>query len=108
MTAMARRKNPLIESLTRRIASLDARQIDRLYGLEPVYEPETERAGIAAEQFVAARCPYCGERFEARIEVSAGAQQYIEDCEVCCRPMALTIELEDSGALHALQVQRLD
>jgi|ERR1700733_795610 hypothetical protein len=105
---MARRKNPEIESLTRRIASLDAQQIDQLYGLEPVYEPATQRPGVAAEQFVAAWCPYCGERFEARVEVSAGAQEYIEDCEVCCRPMAFSIELEDNGALHALRVQRLD
>jgi hypothetical protein len=105
---MARRKNPDLESLTRRIASLDALQIDRLYGLEPVYEPATQPAGFAAEQFVAARCPYCGERFEARVEVSAGAQEYIEDCQVCCRPMGLTVELEDNGALRALRVQRLD
>jgi hypothetical protein len=105
---MARRKNPEIESLTRRIASLDAQHIDRLYGLEPVYEPAMQRAGVAAEQFVAANCPYCGERFETRVEVSAGAQEYIEDCEVCCCAMALSIELEDNGALHALRVQRLD
>lgn len=105
---MVRRKIPALESLTRRLASPDAQQIDQLYGLEPVYEPAAERAAIAAEQFVAALCPYCGERFETRIEVSAGAQQYIEDCEVCCRPMALSIEIDDSGALHALRVQRLD
>jgi hypothetical protein len=105
---MARRKNPEIESLTRRIASLDAQHIDHLYGLEPVYEPASERAGVAAEQFVAASCPYCGERFETRVEISAGAQEYIEDCEVCCRPIAFSVEVEDSGALHALRVQRLD
>jgi hypothetical protein len=105
---MARRKIPELETLTRRLASLDAHQIDRLYGLEPVYDPATQRAGISAEQFVAARCPYCGERFETRVEVSAGAQEYIEDCEVCCRPVALSIEVEDSGALQALRVQRLD
>jgi hypothetical protein len=105
---MARRKIPQLEILTRRLASPDEREIDQLYGLEPVYDPATQRAGIAAEQFVAASCPYCGERFEARIEVSAGAQEYIEDCQVCCRPMALSIEVEDSGALHALRVQRMD
>ena len=105
---MPRRKNPEIESLTRRIASLDARHIDRLYGLEPVYEPASQRADVVAEQFVAANCPYCGERFETRVEVSCGAQEYIEDCEVCCRPMALSIEVEDNGCLHALRVQRLD
>ena len=105
---MSRRKNPQIESLTRGIARLDAQHIDRLYGLEPVYDPGTQKAAVAAEQFVAATCPYCGERFEARIDLVAGAQEYIEDCEVCCRPMSLAIELEDTGALHALVVQRLD
>src|SRR5471032_1212450 len=105
---MARRKNPEVEALTRRIASLEARHVDSLYGLEPVFEPATQRAAVAAEQFVAATCPYCGERFETRVEVSAGAQEYIEDCEVCCRPMALSVEVEDNGALHALRVQRLD
>jgi|SRR5580704_6332556 hypothetical protein len=105
---MARRKIPAVETLTRRLASPDAREIDQLYGLEPVYDPAAQRTGIAAEQFVAARCPYCGERFEARVEVSAGAQEYIEDCQVCCRPMSLSVEVEDSGALHALRVQRAD
>jgi hypothetical protein len=105
---MARRKIPAVESLTRRLSSPDADQIDQLYGLEPVYDPAAQRAGIAAEQFVTARCPYCGESFEARVEVSAGAQEYIEDCQVCCRPMSLSVEVEDSGALHALRVQRLD
>jgi hypothetical protein len=105
---MARRKNPELESLRRRIVSLDAQHIDHLYGLEPVYEPASQRAALAAEQFVAANCPYCGERFETRVEVSAGAQEYIEDCQVCCRPMALSIELEDNGSLRALRVQRMD
>jgi hypothetical protein len=105
---MARRKIPELESLTRRLASPDEKQIDQLYGLEPVYDPAAQRAGIAAEQFVSARCPYCGERFEARVEVSAGAQEYIEDCQVCCRPMALAVEVDDNGALHALRVLRAD
>jgi hypothetical protein len=105
---MARRKNPEVRNLTRRLASLDAQQIDQLYGLEPVYEPGAQRAGVATEQFVAARCPYCGERFDARVEVCGGAQEYIEDCQVCCRPMLLNVEVEDNGALCALRVQRMD
>jgi hypothetical protein len=106
--AMARRKNPELESLTRRIASLEERHIDSLYGLEPVYEPATQRPGVTAEQFVSICCPYCGERFETRVDVSAGPQEYIEDCEVCCRPISLKSELEENGAFKALRVQRLD
>ncbi|HCH77677.1 MAG TPA: CPXCG motif-containing cysteine-rich protein, partial [Pseudomonas sp.] len=32
-------------------------------------------------------CPYCGEPVEAVLDLSAGDQQYIEDCAVCCRPI---------------------
>lgn len=32
-------------------------------------------------------CPYCGEEIETGIDLSAGDQDYIEDCQVCCRPI---------------------
>jgi hypothetical protein len=57
---------------------------------------------------VAVQCPYCGERLETRVDLTAGEREYIEDCEVCCRPIEFAIELEDNGALRALRVQRLD
>ena len=41
-------------------------------------------------------------------EFRGRAQEYIEDCQVCCRPMALSVEVEDNGALRALRVLRLD
>jgi hypothetical protein len=42
-------------------------------------------------------CPYCGERFEAVVDTTAGDADYVEDCPVCCRPieLKLTIEGED-------------
>jgi hypothetical protein len=27
-------------------------------------------------------------------------QEYIEDCEVCCRPMQLTVSWDDAGSAH--------
>jgi len=33
------------------------------------------------------QCPYCGEWITVLIDDSAGAQDYIEDCQVCCRPI---------------------
>lgn len=36
-------------------------------------------------------CPYCGERITVFIDTSAGAQQYVEDCQVCCRPIEFVI-----------------
>lgn len=106
---MARRKAIELESLTRRISRLDADSIDELYGLPPVYEPGAGEPGrLAPEEFVAVLCPYCGERLETRVDVTAGALAYIEDCEVCCRPIEFTIECDDRGALGAVGVRRLD
>jgi hypothetical protein len=107
MPAVTRRRSPQLESLTKRISSRDDRDIDQLYGLEPVFEPGTGRGG-ALEQFVPVQCPYCGERLETRVDLTAGEREYIEDCEVCCRPIEFGIELEDDGALRAVRVQRVD
>ena len=104
---MTRRRSPQLESLTKRISSREESDIDQLYGLEPVFEPGVGKAG-ALEQFVPVQCPYCGERLETRVDLTAGERQYIEDCEVCCRPIELGIELEDDGALRAVRVQRID
>lgn len=41
-------------------------------------------------------CPYCGERVVLLADISAGRQQYIEDCEVCCRPMTVTADFGES------------
>jgi hypothetical protein len=97
-----------LKSLTRRLASPDERDIDQLYGLEPVYEPERARSGPLPEEFVAFQCPYCGERLETAVDITAGEREYIEDCHVCCRPIELGIELTEAGTLRALRVQRMD
>jgi hypothetical protein len=102
------RKSKDLDDLQRRITSRDDRDIDQLYGLEPVFEPDATRPALEAEKFVPVQCPYCGERLETRVDLTAGEREYIEDCEVCCRPIELSIELEESGALHAVRVQRLD
>jgi hypothetical protein len=103
-----KRKSPHLQKLTRRIASLEARDIDQLYGLEPVYEPGRDLKALMPEQWVAVRCPYCGERLDLAVDITAGERAYVEDCEVCCRPIECGIELETSGALRALRVQRMD
>ncbi len=34
------------------------------------------------------KCPYCLEKISMLLDVSTdGMQTYIEDCEVCCRPI---------------------
>lgn len=43
------------------------------------------------------RCPYCGELIELVIDTSIEAQEYIEDCEVCCRPIIVNVIVSDDG-----------
>ncbi|MBX5461173.1 MAG: CPXCG motif-containing cysteine-rich protein [Steroidobacteraceae bacterium] len=105
---VTRRKPTALDSLRRRIASVEASDIDQLYGLEPVFEPDSARAGLEPVQFVPVRCPYCGERLETRVDLTGGEREYIEDCEVCCRPIEFSVELEEDGALRAVRVQRID
>ncbi len=42
-------------------------------------------------------CPYCGEIISLALDASAGAQQYIEDCHVCCRPITVLLQVDDDG-----------
>jgi hypothetical protein len=44
-------------------------------------------------------CPYCGEPLTLLVDDSAGAQTYIEDCHVCCRPMVVRVRVEDDSGL---------
>ncbi len=105
---MKRNKATEQDALLRRIANLDATSIDTLYGLEPVYEPGKGAPGLLPEEFVAVQCPYCGERLETRVDLTTDEPSYIEDCQVCCRPIEFTVERADSGALLAVKVSRVD
>jgi hypothetical protein len=104
---MRRRRTRELEGLQRRIARLDADSIDQLYGLEPVWEPGTGQR-VTPEEFVAVRCPYCGERLETRVDLTSDEPSYVEDCQVCCRPIEFHIERAAGGALAAIEVRRLD
>jgi hypothetical protein len=84
---------------------LDAKAIDALYGLEPVIEPGTAASSNPTE-LVKVDCPYCGERFETVVDLSAGDFAYVEDCQVCCQPIELASETDESGALVAVSANR--
>jgi hypothetical protein len=50
-----------------------------------------------AQRAVEIGCPYCGEVIEVLIDCTAGSQRYVEDCEVCCRPMHLSVTIDRNG-----------
>jgi hypothetical protein len=52
-------------------------------------------------------CPYCGERISVVLDLSIEGQSYVEDCAVCCRPIALSYRVDDTGAIE-LGVRRDD
>lgn len=42
-------------------------------------------------------CPYCGETIEILLDPSLPEQSYIEDCQVCCRPITLHVSVHADG-----------
>ena len=52
-------------------------------------------------------CPYCGEVFETTADCSAGDQEYIEDCQVCCRPISIMLNVSDT-TLISIEARRDD
>ncbi len=44
-------------------------------------------------------CPYCREQVDITLDPGGGAvQEYVEDCEVCCRPWQLHVSFDLDGA----------
>ena len=43
-------------------------------------------------------CDACGEEIVVPVDVAAGAaQEYVEDCPVCCRPNVLSVLIDADG-----------
>lgn len=45
-------------------------------------------------------CPYCGEIISVLIDPQEIGQQYIEDCQVCCKPIVFSIAVDTMGCLR--------
>lgn len=43
---------------------------------------------------VVVQCPYCWEKFTLLVDASVEMQDYIEDCEVCCRPIDFSVQID--------------
>lgn len=44
-------------------------------------------------------CPYCGESNTLSVEASAGTQEFVVDCEICCAPIAVKVKVSDNEIL---------
>jgi hypothetical protein len=105
---MKSRRSPAIEQLERRVTRVDAEVIDELYGLEPVFEPEGAPAARAGTELATIRCPYCWESFETLVDPSGGTATYVEDCQVCCRPIEICCVVDSGGRVVSIKPERMD
>ncbi|MCG3147829.1 MAG: hypothetical protein PCFJNLEI_01270 [Verrucomicrobiae bacterium] len=53
------------------------------------------------QSFAAIECPHCGETFEIALDSSEPDAEFVIDCEICCRPMTVTVH---DGEVHASAV----
>lgn len=60
---------------------------------------DRSRAEVVLDTQAEVACPYCGETVVLGLDPGGGtAQEYVEDCQVCCRPCRVRVSYDDSGA----------
>ena len=47
-------------------------------------------------------CPYCDAAITVLVDGSVASQSYVEDCEVCCRPIVLDVAVDPDGEVRVL------
>ena len=47
-------------------------------------------------------CPYCGKAICVLVDDSLPQQRYVEDCQVCCRPIVLDVTVDLGGDISVL------
>lgn len=45
------------------------------------------------------QCPFCGEMISILVDLSVDDQNYIEDCQVCCKPIQIHVVAEDGAVV---------
>jgi hypothetical protein len=53
-------------------------------------------------------CPFCGEPGSIQVEpgdAEPGEQEFVQDCEVCCRPWSVRVQVGHDGEI-AVDVDR--
>ena len=53
------------------------------------------------------QCPYCFEEISMLVDPSVRRQEYVEDCEVCCNPILVQVEIE-AGEIVIFEAQSIE
>ena len=51
-------------------------------------------------------CPFCGESITVLIDCSVPNQEYTEDCQVCCSPILISLEIDHEGHIVHLDAEQ--
>ncbi len=70
----------------------------RVREIEPSHEE-----GVFEHGF---ECPYCWEPITVLVDTSVPDQEYVEDCEICCNPIAIHVRAS-GGHVTGFDAQQL-
>jgi hypothetical protein len=54
------------------------------------------------------QCPYCWETISMLLDTSLANTTYVEDCEVCCRPIQITATFDNQSELISFKAADIE
>ena len=94
----ASKKKVAAKKRTPKAPSVNAATVEKddLASLQKIFEAasrtEVSSYGLRTTDV---ECPYCGEEFEISLDPSEEGQEMIQDCQVCCRPITFSFQMEE-------------
>ncbi len=65
--------------------------------------PDSPTVDVVLDTEAEVACPYCGERIVIGLDPGGGTtQEYVEDCQVCCRPWRVRLRYDETGTAEVL------
>jgi hypothetical protein len=86
----------------------DTAHVDRLYGLEPVFEPGRDPRQRPMDALIEIECPHCWQSYATGADLTLGTQNYIEDCQLCCHPIEIEVRVINDGCDASVLARRPD
>lgn len=71
---------------------------DGRYGADDNLDEPFDEGNPALESEAEVTCPYCAEEMSIMVDAGGGdSQEYVEDCQVCCRPWNVHVSFDKDG-----------
>lgn len=51
-------------------------------------------------------CPHCGEPIALLLDLTGGSQSYVEDCQVCCQPILVSLRIDPDEEDYRVDLRR--